>query len=309
MMNFLPQGYSFESYSNPYQSQFVSPYYGSGQYGWQYSPMAQPGPRLPTCEPGTCPPWLPPGIVATTSSGVQELSVLFDPTLAARMATAYNPWSVPRWGKPDNPAWMWPSGAARTPVPPNVLCDVIPGSVPQGSLPPGGTGPGREPVPAPAPPTMTPRPTTVPTTMQPKTPTMRPGPAPRPTAPTAPTPATFVPPPSGSALPNPERVEVIRGPQTTPLARMLGRLTNRGRTKTRTGRAQSRRLSRVRRSAQRRGTPEPGWSPVPGGYRGWCGPGEYLCTKKTPSGKSNFCCCRDGTNKCSGGKIVLALSR
>ena len=168
MMNFLPQGYSFESHSNPYQSQFVSPYYGSGQYGWQYSPMAQTGPRLPTCEPGTCPPWLPPGMIATPSSGVQELSVLFDPTLAARMATAYNPWTVAQWGKPDNPAWLWPDGAAPTPIPPNVQCDLV---FPPGDSGPG-PGPGREPTP-------TPGPTVRPGSYQPPTstrPTRTPGP-------------------------------------------------------------------------------------------------------------------------------------
>jgi hypothetical protein len=71
------------------------------------------------------------------------------------------------------------------------------------------------------------------------------------------------------------------------------------------GRAESRRLSRVRRSAKRRRVPEPGWTAVPRAPRGWCGPGEHLCTKKTPSGKSNFCCC-DIKGNCVGGKIVLA---
>lgn len=267
MMNFLPQGYSFESYSNPYQSQFISPYYGSGAYGWQYSPMARTAPRLPTCQPGTCPPWLPPGIVATPSSGVQELSVLFDPSLAARMATAYNPWSVPRWGKPDNPAWLWPSGAAPTVVPPNVLRDVIPVPLPPGRRPPGG-GPGREPVPAPASPTVT-------------------------TAPTAPRPTIFIPattPGTSAPTPNPGRMSNPRTSRTT-----LGRV----------GRAESRRLSRVRRSAKRRRVPEADWIAVPGAPRGWCGPGEHLCMKKTPKGKSNFCCC-DVKGNCVGGRIVLA---
>lgn len=144
MMNFLPQGYSFQSDSNPYQHQFISTMYGSGQYGSQYSPMNQTGPRLPTCEPGTCPPWLPPGIVATPSSGVQELSVLFDPSLASRMARAYDPWSVAYWGKPDVPAWLWPDGAAPHRVPPNVMCDVPPVGVPT-YVPPGGGGGGRPP--------------------------------------------------------------------------------------------------------------------------------------------------------------------
>lgn len=142
MMQFLPQGYSFESYSNPYQSQFVSPYYGSGQYGWQYSPMAQYGTRLPTCTPGTCPPWVPPGMVATPSSGVQELSVLFDPTLAARMSRAYNAWTIGVWGKPDVPAWLWPDGGWPRPVPPNVCCEVPPcvSSSPGPGYYPPGTG-------------------------------------------------------------------------------------------------------------------------------------------------------------------------
>lgn len=142
MMQYLPQGYSFESYSNPYQSQFVSPFYGSGQYGWQYSPMAQYSPRLPTCTPGTCPPWVPPGLIATPSSGVQELSLLFDPTLAARMSRAYNAWTLGIWGKPDIPAWLWPDGSWPQPVPPNVCCEVPPCALP---IP----GPGYEPGPGP----------------------------------------------------------------------------------------------------------------------------------------------------------------
>lgn len=201
MMNFLPQGYSFESYSNPYQSQFVSPYYGSGQYGWQYSPMAQPGPRLPTCEPGTCPPWLPPGLIATPSSGVQELSVLFDPTLAARMATAYNPWTVAQWGKPDNPAWLWPDGAAPTPIPPNVQCDLV---FPPGDSGPG-PGPGREPVPTPGP-TVRPGPSRPPTSTRPTPPPgprITPGVSPIPTPGPSLTPGVSPTPKSSAPTPNP----------------------------------------------------------------------------------------------------------
>lgn len=199
MMNFLPQGYSFQSDSNPYQHQFISPYYGSGQYGWQYSPMAQTGPRLPTVQPGTAPPWLPPGLVATTSSGIQELSVLFDPTLASRMATAYNPWTIAYWGKPDIPAWLWPDGAAPQPVPPNVCCDfppcVGPGGGPGGGGGGGVPGPGIEPPPNGGP-VLTPGPDPVPV------------PTPKYIPPQPGTPK-YIPPQNGRPTPTP-------GPQITP---------------------------------------------------------------------------------------------
>lgn len=46
-------------------------------------------------------------------------------------------------------------------------------------------------------------------------------------------------------------------------------------------------------------------TPVPA-PRGWCGPGEHLCLKKSSTGGgSNFCCC-DESGSCVGGKIVLA---
>jgi hypothetical protein len=64
-----------------------------------------------------------------------------------------------------------------------------------------------------------------------------------------------------------------------------------------------RRASRLSR-AERRATRTGGWQSL--GVRGWCGPGESLCTKKTPSGKSNFCCCKTGSSDCAGGKSTLA---
>jgi hypothetical protein len=350
-MNFLPQGYSFESYSNPYQSQFISPFYGSGQYGRQYSPMAQNGPRLPTCQPGTCPPWLPPGIIATPSSGVQELSVLMDPTLSSRMARAYNNWTIAYWGKPDNPAWLWPDGASTQPVPPNVFCDAVP--VPPGGGGGGGGGRPRPPqlTPGPAPgPQLTPGPTVPPSsTPGPSGPTLTPGTIPKssltpgPSGPqisSMPAPSSYPPEPNPWRRANPgvpqcggagnkgacfrcctenstsksQRQQCLNQcvalPDPKPKRTSISRLAvARRRANGRMARSMGRRLRKgavpdARAVRARRATG--GWTAVPGDTRGWCGAGEHLCTKKAPNGKSNFCCCRDGSSECAGGKSVLA---
>lgn len=143
----------------PYQQTFATAMYGTGQYGFQYSPGASSSPSLPMRQPGTWPLHFPPGVLGTMQSSIAELSYMQDPSLVPRLSQLYGvqvPQLLPA-ASPQLPEQnMQPNFAARRatvlrsgafpvhrPIPPPPPKEKPKGPPPPDRLPPPMCGPGQ----------------------------------------------------------------------------------------------------------------------------------------------------------------------